>query len=827
MRITGFKQWGKNIVFAILILIVLGIMFMPGSYKLKYYVDKDSSDTDNPQISSVEFENKAGSYEYESDESKDSVIVSYNRKQNFEQMTINANTTDINMKLLWNGITLKSFGNNIFLDNGDIKYAVTNDIDETYTIEELLDKYCNDRYLIVMAVGVDYYDGMTESVQQAFNNIGIKETPLDAGKASSFYAIINKGKLVKSKASSSEELTYKKDVGDHNVELGSAGQYVGNWAGISIDDESYATSRKGLNVVVYDLQEDCLTDSLAYQDYPESMIIRNTEFMREPSAIVSNTTVFETIDANINMVMTLRKIISGIIIVLLLLLWASVYIISKAKEKDKNINKIWYIIHQILLCVFIILSLGIGWGYLYLREEFEDVSIAQLLYHMTTNLGGTNWEDFKSLFIQIGISVVGTILFIVLFSIIARKKKWRYKFLISSVSTEVVCGALLMLILFEFDHSYGLYDYVVSRQISINLYEEKYVDPAEAQIIFPEKKKNLIYIFMESMEISDSDIASGGGKETDYIPELTELALDNECFNGTDTQLNGAYPLGSTGWTVAGMVAQTSGVPLNTWGEQNRYGDEDEDFLPGAYSIGQILEDNGYQNCIMMGSDANFANRKKYFKEHGDYEICDYWWAVDEEKIPSSYYEWWGYEDEKLFEYAKEKVTELADSDKPFNLTLLTADTHFTDGYVCELCDNKYSEQYSNVLACNSRQIAEFVEWLQQQDFYEDTVIVLSGDHLCMDSTYFEDMPDDYNRRTYVNIINSDKSYVGESRTYSTMDMFPTTLSALGCTIEGDRLGLGTDLYSSTATLTEEIGKRSFDYQLGLNSKYYNQKIMN
>ena len=27
---------------------------------------------------------------------------------------------------------------------------------------------------------------------------------------------------------------------------------------------------------------------------------------------------------------------------------------------------------------------------------------------------------------------------------------------------------------------------------------------------------------------------------------------------------------------------------------------------------------------------------------------------------------------------------------KPFNLTMLTVDTHFPNGYICDLCENKY-----------------------------------------------------------------------------------------------------------------------------------------
>jgi phosphoglycerol transferase len=36
--------------------------------------------------------------------------------------------------------------------------------------------------------------------------------------------------------------------------------------------------------------------------------------------------------------------------------------------------------------------------------------------------------------------------------------------------------------------------------------------------------------------------------------------------------------------------------------------------------------------------------------------------------------------------------------------------------------------------------------------------------------------------------------------------MFPTTLTAIGCKIEGDRLGLGVDLFSGKETLFERLG---------------------
>lgn len=812
-----------NAIFAILIVLCIAVMLMPANYSVRYSLYGDNKE--DHELKKVEYTSDTDYEKHNADEKNDGIEVPYVSGEEFDEMNIYADTTKVNLAVKWNGITVKKLSNSLIMNNGKVEYKLTHGELPDYSLEELIDRYSDEQYMILMVVCTDYSIGVTDSVQQKFGELGIDSTPRNTGTASSFYAVINKGKLVKSESSNESALYFKKKLDGHSIDMCSGGQYVGNWADISIDDKSYCTARQGLNVAVYDLENDYLVDSIIYQNYPESMTFRNTEFLHEPTEITCGKTVFDTINANINIINILQMVIPGFVAIILALIWNMIRIVEKSKKNDEKINMVWFIIHQVVMALLLMLAGGLVWGYKYLAKQFEDVSISQLLFHMTTDLGGTNWSDFRNLFIEIGGSILFAVVLVVILSILIRKKKWGYRFLVSSLIIVAVSFGMIGNVFAKFNKNYGLYDYAVDSQIKTNLYDVYYVDPAQAQITFPEQKKNLIYIFLESMEISDSDTDNGGGKDTNYIPELTDLALSNECFNGTSTQLDGAYPLGNTTWTAAGLVAQTSGVPLNA--EVNAYGSDDDAFLPGAYSTGQILEDNGYNNCFLIGSDKAFANRGKYFEEHGDFDVCDYNWAIKTHRIPSDYYEWWGYEDEKLFDFAKDKLIELAAKDEPFNLTMLTTDTHFTDGYVCELCEDQYSQQYSNVLACNSRQVAAFVEWIQQQDFYEDTVIILSGDHLCMDSSYFQDMPDGYDRRTYVNVINSDKKYTGDARVYTTMDMFPTTLSALGCTIEGDRLGLGTDLFSDTQTLAEKLGKDTFNYQLGLTSKYYNQNIMN
>ena len=85
----------------------------------------------------------------------------------------------------------------------------------------------------------------------------------------------------------------------------------------------------------------------------------------------------------------------------------------------------------------------------------------------------------------------------------------------------------------------------------------------------------------------------------------------------------------------------------------NAYGSADN-FLPGATTIGDILKEQGYNQTVMFGADASFGGLDYFFEEHGDYNIMDYKRAKQDNFIPQDYSVWWGYEDDKLYEYAKD-----------------------------------------------------------------------------------------------------------------------------------------------------------------------------
>lgn len=358
--------------------------------------------------------------------------------------------------------------------------------------------------------------------------------------------------------------------------------------------------------------------------------------------------------------------------------------------------------------------------------------------------------------------------------------------------------------------------------------EENYVMPRKVSISFPKEKRNLIYIYLESMESTFISKEDGGCMQIDLIPELTQLAKENNNFSESEKVGGGTSSSGST-WTIGAMVAMTCGLPLLLPIDGNSYGAYAE-FLPGVVSLGDILKDNGYAQEIMVGSDLSFGGRRNYFSQHGDYKVYDIYDARKRKDLSDDYHNgWWGFEDSKLFSYAKEEITRLAKSSEPFNFTMLTVDTHHTGGYLCELCSDEHETQYENVLSCSSRQVNAFVKWLKKQDFYNSTTIIITGDHPSMDAQFIESCYDGSKpRKVYNCIINAacDNAYKEKKRNFNTFDMFPTTLAAMGCKITGNRLGLGTNLFSTSKSLAEKYGYDTIERELSRRSRFYEKEIL-
>ena len=461
----------------------------------------------------------------------------------------------------------------------------------------------------------------------------------------------------------------------------------------------------------------------------------------------------------------------------------------------------------------------IGFGALWGLTTWGEIDIDEIIFQLQMPLEGTG----NGMLLDYAVKGILPVFFVVgayiLLAVRSRNSRYRMRVVAGCLAAVLLSVVLIRRYVWERLH---VEEWFAGQADQSMFIQDNYVSTADVKLTFPEQKRNLIYIYLESMEVTFADRDSGGAFPENVIPELTALARDNEDFSGSSDALNGGIVYVGTSFTTGGMFAQTTGLPLKiSIGKNNM--DTQESFFPGIKGLGDILQEEGYKQVLMIGSNATFGGRRLYYREHGDFEIDDYLYAKEQGWIPEDYKVFWGYEDEKLFAFAKKRLTEMAAEDAPFHLTLLTVDTHFEDGYVCRLCKDEFGEnQYANVIACSSRQVAAFVDWIRKQDFFENTTVILAGDHTTMDKDFCAEIDSSYRRKAYVAYINAaaQPADPAKTRTYATLDAFPTTLAALGVQIEGNRLGLGTNLFSEKETLSEKYGDYYERVELGKRSAF-------
>lgn len=462
-------------------------------------------------------------------------------------------------------------------------------------------------------------------------------------------------------------------------------------------------------------------------------------------------------------------------------------------------KKVWSFLVLLLLFLSALLLFSGNW----LLQTWNQLSMDELIYHLKTPLKGTNPALIGNYLLCCLLPAVALVLFFtVIFYLSRRKQFWLRIFLVGSLILSMV---MLGITIYQLVTKLELQTFAESVTVYSDFIDENYVEPSEVTLTFSEKKRNLIHIYLESMETTYADADSGGSFSENVIPELTKLALENEDFSNSQDTINGAISLSGSTWTMGALFAQTAGLPLSLPIDGNAMSGQSS-FLPTVTALGDLLEDAGYQQAFLIGSDGAFGGRDLYYTEHGHAQIWDYHYFVSTGQIPEDYYVFWGFEDKYLIEFAKEKLTWLSQQEQPFHLSMLTVDTHFENGYLCSDCETYYAnDPYSNVMRCSSEKIGELIAWIQEQDFYENTTIVLTGDHLTMDSDYCGYVPEDYQRKVFTTFINAPiTAATKEARTYSTFDIFPTTLASLGVTIDGNRLALGTNLFSDEPTLCEK-----------------------
>ncbi len=503
------------------------------------------------------------------------------------------------------------------------------------------------------------------------------------------------------------------------------------------------------------------------------------------------------------------------------------------EKLNRNKRRKWpYIIGLILLFIGLLLAFSVKWIY----DTYGNITIYSILYLINSPMSGTDSTYIISYIKQSLLPVLAIMVLIIFLTnnfyrknivLIVKKASKKMKITLFPFMWLRTVALLIGIITVGVSCTWGYYRtglniYIQNTLTVSNFYEEYYVDPATAKLEFPEKKRNLIYLSVESLEKTLESKENDGNKEPNHLPYCTQL--QNKYIAVENEKGGQGYIVEGGGWTMGAMVSQMAGIPLLFVTNSMEF-NEDAQFLSGAYSIGEILKEQGYYNEYITGADKAFAGAGLFLTQHGDYEILDINAAIEQGYLPEGYHKNWGYEDAKMFEILKQEITEKYNDGILFNIMASTLDTHSDEAYICELCDPQIEEYHEKTYRCIDKQIGEFVEWFEQQPFFEDTTLVITGDHMSMSPTYFTDC-DNYDRTIYSVFINAQVENKEYTKTYTTLDMYPSTLAAMGVRIEGDRLGVGTNIFSNTPTYIEIFGKSDFNDRLAQNNTFYKENLV-
>lgn len=342
-------------------------------------------------------------------------------------------------------------------------------------------------------------------------------------------------------------------------------------------------------------------------------------------------------------------------------------------------------------------------------------------------------------------------------------------------------------------------------------FADNYASPDSVKITAPEHKRNLILIYLESLETSFADREHGGYQDTNLIPEITELALQNISFGKDKDQIGGGLDASGSNHTFGSLFTRSFGIP-------NIINYKKTPILYYYKSLYKILNSNGYKQIFFQGNPGLFNEFRTFAKDQMMDEIYGPDDLVERLGLDSTaLIKRQGFktvQDKEAFKFAGQILDTISE---PFTLTFFTIDTHAPSGLYDPDCiksndESNQDERLKATARCVSRELEKFLATLKSKPFYENTSIVIFGDHFFMGTRLVEG----FQNRKWIDIfVNAPKTpAVEEKRLFTDIDMFPTILSLINFGIDGGRLGLGTDLFGEQKTLVESIGLDSLNKEI-------------
>ncbi|WP_242250716.1 LTA synthase family protein [Bacillus cereus group sp. BfR-BA-01379] len=311
------------------------------------------------------------------------------------------------------------------------------------------------------------------------------------------------------------------------------------------------------------------------------------------------------------------------------------------------------------------------------------------------------------------------------------------------------------------------------------------------------KGKNVIIVTLESLQTFLIGASVNGQEVT---PFLNQFINESYYFD------NFFHQTGQGKTSDSEFLIDTSLYPLNRGAVFFTHGNNDYTATP------EILRQQGYYTSIFHANNATFWNRNIMYSALG---YDRYYNELDYKITPETNLNW-GLKD---IEYFDQSVDILKTVDQPFYARFLTLTNHYPFTYDE---DTKFIEPYNSGNGVFDRYIVtaryldesikKFIERLKAEGMYDDSIIVLYGDHYGISEKHNRAMAQflEKDQITEFDTLNLQRTplYIHmpgqtEGQTISKptgqIDMKPTILNLLGIDTTND-IRFGHDMFSDEYT---------------------------
>lgn len=300
-----------------------------------------------------------------------------------------------------------------------------------------------------------------------------------------------------------------------------------------------------------------------------------------------------------------------------------------------------------------------------------------------------------------------------------------------------------------------------------------------------QKGKNVIVIQMEAFQNFPLHQSLDGQELT---PVLNGLAGEGFYFPHVFQQV------GPGNTSDAEFMSNTSVYPIATLAMSTGFGDRE---LPG---LPRLLRDKGYEAYTFHVNKVGFWNRNELYPALG---FNGYY---DKGYFKNDHFNAFGASDEQLYATAVEKLAALQKKGTPFYAQLVTASSHhpfqipdsFKKIKVPDKLQGTMLGDYLTAVNYTDYAVGTLIDGLKQQGMWENTVLVLYGDHFGLQpkdvpaeqveealGTPYDDRISRFNIPLIIHVPGMEQGQVVE-RTGGQLDVLPTVANLLGVALKDE-----------------------------------------